>query len=134
MNHERNLINWTSPKFKTFAFEGNKKEVAFLYLEAAQMFLPNTFQHFCRLRDKQREGGGGGGREEPLTALLGQLPRANLSTVAQGAAGRRPSGGEGQLARDRVRQGSQTLSPAGPSDHPGLVPSKVTVRCLQLNI
>lgn len=133
MNHERNLINRTSPKFKTFAFEGNKKEVAFLYLEAAQMFLPNTFYNISVDSEISKEKWFGWG-EETLTALLGQLPRANLSTVAEGAAGWRPSGREWQLSRDGVKQGSRTLSPAGPRDHPGLVPSKVTVRCLQLNM
>ena len=96
------------------------------------MFLPNTFQHFFRLRDKQREGGG----EEGLTASLGQLPRANPS-AGVGGGGRQ---GEVETPRQRgnvhdgARQKSQTLSPAGPGDHSGLVLSKLALRGLLLNI
>ena len=89
------------------------------------MFLPNTFQHFFRLRDKQREGGG----EESLTASLGQLPRANPSAGA-GRGGRQ---GEVETPRQRgvmrtvdPDQESWTLSPAGPGDHSGLVLSKLS--------
>ena len=72
-----------------------------LHLEAAQMFLPNTFQHFFRLRDKQREGGG----EESLTASLGQLPRANPSAGA-GRGGR-----QGEVETPRQRGVMRTVDP-----------------------
>ena len=95
MNHERNLINWTSPKFKTFAFEGNKKEVAFLYLEAAQMFLPNTFQHFCRLRDKQREGGGAGAERKLLLHYWASCPEQIFPLWHRGRQGGDPQAERG---------------------------------------
>lgn len=104
-----------------------------LYLEAAQMCLLSTFQHFFRLWDKWGERWGGG---DNSYCVIRPTVQNNPPPRRMGREGKHRQVESTSRGRLHCWNQTEVLDP-GPSwsgDHPGLLPSKIIIRCLKVNI